>query len=124
MSENPFSGFLRGLNRIGQGYTEANRRVSSFLEWLGPVVDRTKEGAILAGEALIKLRLLCIITFYRGGWSEVPLKGMELSEFLPLVDRLHDKPNEEVKEELDSITLLDSTRTEALYPVGLYEPQN
>lgn len=117
MSENPFSAFLRSLDRIGRGYAEVNRRVSSLLEWLEPAVSRLREGAVRFGEALIKWRLLCIITFYRGGWSEVPLRDMELSEFIPLVDRLRDKPNEEVKVELDS-AILDYFRREDYTPLS------
>lgn len=37
-----------------------------------------------------------------GGWSEVPLSSMNLPEYSDLVERLMDKPDKEVKRELDA----------------------
>lgn len=101
MSDNPLSGFLRGLDRVGRGYAEINRRLSSWLEQLEPAAKRLAELARQFGDGLLVWSLVSSITFNRGGWSEVPLKNMPLSEFVPLLDQLKDKPDEEVSAALD-----------------------
>jgi hypothetical protein len=46
------------------------------------------EGAYWFGENLALVLVLSAITFPRGGWSEVPLRGMNLVEYTRLLERL------------------------------------
>jgi hypothetical protein len=66
-----------------------------------PAVEGFLEGARQAGDALSAWLVVEAMMFHRGGWSEVPLRGMALSEAFPLVERLWDKPEEQVRRELD-----------------------
>jgi hypothetical protein len=61
------------------------------------------EGAYWFGENLALVLVLSAITFPRGGWSEVPLRGMNLVEYTRLLERLWDKPTEEIESELDKL---------------------
>jgi hypothetical protein len=61
------------------------------------------ESAYWFGGNLALVLVLSAITFPRGGWSEVPLRGMNLVEYRPLLERLWDKPTEEIENELDKV---------------------
>ena len=93
--------FLEFLNRLGRGYAEFNDRVVAWSEMMRPAVESFLEGARRAGDALSDWLVVQAVTFHRGGWSEVPLRDMALSEAWPLVERLWEKPDEEVRRELD-----------------------
>jgi hypothetical protein len=71
------------------------------VERLEPTAKRFMEAARQIGDGLLAWEFLSILTFARAGWSEAPLKSMELAEFTQLVDRLADKPDEVVKRVLD-----------------------
>jgi hypothetical protein len=69
----------------------------------GPSWDDVLEGFRKIGEAVSASRLISVITFPRGSWSEVPLGGMDLGEFHDLLARSLEKSDEELKEELDRV---------------------
>ncbi len=77
-------------------------------EWYAkaePTLQRVGEAAYQALNGFPVWLVLCSVTFSRGGWSEVPLGDMDLSEFSELVKKLQNKPDEEVKRELDRAIL-------------------
>lgn len=50
-----------------------------------------------------RLAVIRSFTFARGGWHDVPLQGMVAGTFRRWTDELADKPDEEVKAELDDV---------------------
>lgn len=73
---------------------------------LDKILDSLREigaGAYVLGENIALVLVLSAITFPRGGWSEVPLRDMNLGEYTRLLERLWDKPTDELKSELDKL---------------------
>jgi len=64
-------------------------------------MERFLEVASQIDDGLSAYLVLSVITLDRGGWSEVPLRDMDLTEISQLVERLWDKLDEEVERELD-----------------------
>lgn len=103
MNQNPLQDFIDYMNRLGHGYLELNRRITSWTERLQPIFKRFLEVAQQIGDGLSVWLILSTTTFARGGWSEIPLKDMDLSEGMQLVERLWDRTDEEVQRELDIV---------------------
>jgi hypothetical protein len=102
LSQNPLSAFFELFERVGRGYMEFNRHVLDFLqEKVRPATESFLEVATQIGDGLSVWLVLSTITFQRGGWSEAPLRNMVLSESVSLLEKLWEKPDEEVKKELD-----------------------
>ncbi len=53
-------------------------------------------------EDLLRYLLIGTFTFVRGGWHDLPLLKMPASQFRSIVDDLKNKPDEEIKRELDA----------------------
>ncbi len=102
MNENsPLNSFLENWASYVRQYTEAYRRAQEGVARLEPTIRMAAELANKAVENVPYVLLRGSVTFGRGGWSEIPLGEMDLSESSELVDRLYDKPDEEVRRELD-----------------------
>jgi len=101
MSDNPFGDLLERLKRFGRGYAELDRRLAAWQERMRPAMERFLEVASQIDDGLSAYLVLSVITLDRGGWSEVPLRDMDLTEISQLVERLWDKLDEEVERELD-----------------------
>ena len=95
--------FLEFLDRLGRGYAEFNDRVAAWNDRMQPALKNFLDVAQEVGDGLSGWLIISTMTFSKGGWSEVPLGGMALSEAVPLVESLWDKPEEEIKRELDTI---------------------
>lgn len=83
-------------------YAEASDRAVQWYRKHEPTIRHAFEVGGRAIEALPVWLAVGSLTFGRGGWSEVPLSSMDLSEYSGLVERLMNKPDEEVKRELDA----------------------
>lgn len=103
MSQNPLKDFMDEMNRLGEGYLEFHRRIASWTQRLTPAMKRFLEVARQVGDGFSVLIILQTTTFARGGWSEIPLREMTLSESTQLVERLWKKTDEEVQKELDVV---------------------
>lgn len=103
MSQNPLKDFIDEMNRLGEGYLEFRRRIATWAQQLTPAMERFLEVARQVGDGLSVGIILQATTFARGGWSEVPLGEMALSESTQLVERLWNKTDEEVQRELDVV---------------------
>lgn len=102
MNQNsPWDSFLNSLGSYMRQYAEASRKASKAYTRIEPTIRRAVELATRAMEGVPYVLLRGSVTFGRGGWSEVPLGDMDLSESMALVDRLYDKPDEEVRHELN-----------------------
>jgi hypothetical protein len=100
-SQNPMADFFRAVSTIVNPFAEAGRKLSEWYERNEPQFRRVAEVATQVMDGLPNLLSLHATTFARGGWSEAPLEGMDLSESMALVERLCDKPDEVVRRELD-----------------------
>ncbi|MGI8910154.1 MAG: hypothetical protein ACR2JR_06310 [Rubrobacteraceae bacterium] len=98
---NPAADFLRAAGVLANGLAEAGRRFGEWYERNEPEIRRFSEVAAQALDGLPNWLSLCAVTFARGGWSEAPLGEMDLSEFMALVERLRDEPDDVVRRELD-----------------------
>lgn len=99
--ENNRSGFSEGLGYYGRKYVEFSRKAGELYAKVEPTIRRASELGVQAIGSFAAMLALGSVTFARGGWSEVPLADMELPKFSNLVHRLADKPDDEVKRELD-----------------------
>ena len=93
-------GPLEALANLVQGYVGWTERLSRWLEGNGPAIRRFLEGVSAFYEGFPIALMAASATFARGGWSEVPLANMNLSETTDLLERLRDKPDDEVRREL------------------------
>ena len=102
--ENPWAGLWRGLQDFTRWYADLDRRFQAWFAEHGPAIRRFLEGVYeFANELPVALALSAAL-FHRGGWSEIPLRHMDLSEFTGLVERLLNKreaSEEELRQELD-----------------------
>lgn len=96
-------GPLEALENLVQGYVGWTERLSRWLEGNGPAIRRFLEGVNVFYEGFPIALMAASATFARGGWSEVPLANMNLSETTDLLERLRDKPDDEVRRELDGV---------------------
>ncbi len=99
--ENSWNRFLEGLGYYGRKYIEFNRKAGELYAKVEPTIRRAAEVGGQVIEIFPVILARSSLTFARGGWSEVPLADMDLSELSNLVTRLVDKPDDEVKRELD-----------------------
>lgn len=98
---NPAADFLRVAGVLANDLAEAGRRFGEWYERNEPEIRRFSEVTAQALDGLPNWLSLCAVTFARGGWSEAPLGEMNLSEFMALVERLRDEPDDVVRRELD-----------------------
>lgn len=100
---NPVADFLRVAGMLANGLAEVGRRFGEWYEQNEPEVRRFLEVAAQVMDGLPNWMSLCAVTFARGGWSAAPLGQMDLSEFMALVERLRDEPDDVVRCELDRV---------------------
>lgn len=81
------------LDRAANRANEQYRRLQPQLDRLAEQFRELEEGP--------RRRLIQTFTFARGGWHEAPLMEVTVGSLRTLVDELVDKPDEEVKTELD-----------------------
>ncbi|MGF1472942.1 MAG: GNAT family N-acetyltransferase [Rubrobacteraceae bacterium] len=102
--ENPWAGLWRGLQDFTRWHVDLDRRFQAWFAEHGPAIRRFLEGVNEFANELPVVLALSATLFHRGGWSEVPLRHMDLSEFTGLVERLlkkHEVSEEELRQELD-----------------------
>lgn len=99
--ENSWNSFLEGLGYYGRKYIEFSRKAGEWYAKVEPTIRRAAEVGGQVIEIFPVILARSSLTFARGGWSEVPLADMDLSEFSELVTRLAGKPDDEIKRELD-----------------------
>lgn len=93
---------MRVVGTLVGGLAEAGRRFGEWYERNEPQIRRFSEMAVQVLDGMPNWLSRCTVTFARGGWSEAPLGRMDLSEFMALVERLHDEPDDDaVRRELD-----------------------
>lgn len=90
---------VEAANRYAPQIEAANRSLS---EWrrIEPQLQRLADEFRIIEEGP-RHAVIRTFTFARGGWHEAPLMEMTVSEFRTLLNDLVDKPDEEVKDELD-----------------------
>lgn len=86
-------------NRYAPQIEQANRALSRWGQ-IEPKVQRLAEEFRRIEEGP-RHAVIRTFTFSRGGWHEAPLMEMTVNEFRSLLNDLVDKPDAEVKEELD-----------------------
>jgi hypothetical protein len=102
---NLWKGLLEQAGYFARRYIELNHQISEWYARTEPALRRAGELAYQALDNFPVWLVLCSVTFSRGGWSEVPLGNMDLGEFSKLVEQLQDKPDKEVRRELDRAIL-------------------
>jgi len=105
-------GFLHGLTRFVRWYVGVADGVAQWYRQNEPAIRRAMEAGLRFAEDFPVALAITSVTFARGGWSEVPLGNMALSELTPLVERLWDKPDDVVGRELDGAILAYFRRDE------------
>lgn len=101
----PDGGFFADLARFVRWYADAVDRAAEWYRRNEPAIRRALEAGLRFIEDFPVSIAMTSVTFARGGWSEVPLGNMNLSELTPLVERLWDEPDEVVRCELDAAIL-------------------
>ena len=99
-------GFLDGLTRFARWYAGVAEAAARWYRENEPAIRRAVEAGLDFAENFPIVMAMTSATFARGGWSEVPLGNMALSELMPLVERLWDEPDDgTVRRELDGAIL-------------------
>jgi GNAT superfamily N-acetyltransferase len=99
-------GLLDGLTRFARWYAGVAEGAARWYRENEPAIRRVVEAGLDFANNFPIAMAMTSATFARGGWSEVPLGNMELSELTPLVERLWDEPDDEaVRRELDGAIL-------------------
>lgn len=97
----PSDGFLVGLARFVRWYADPADGVTRWYRQNEQAIRRALEAGLQFVEDFPVAMAMTSVTSARGGWSEVPLGNMELSELAPLVEHLWDEPDDVVRRELD-----------------------
>ncbi|MDP9439852.1 MAG: hypothetical protein M3P49_14105 [Actinomycetota bacterium] len=100
---NSWNDLLERMSYVASSYAKASDTAFQWYREHEPNIRRAFEVGSTAIEALPVWLAISSLTFGRGGWSELPLSSMTLPEYSGLVERLMDKPDEEVKRELDEV---------------------
>lgn len=99
-------GLLKGLTRFARWYSDVAEGAARWYRENEPAIRRVVEAGLDFAENFPIVIAMTSATFARGGWSEVPLGNMALSELTPLVERLWDEPDDgAVRRELDRVIL-------------------
>lgn len=102
---NPWGEVFKGLNDFARWYSDLDRGIQRWFDKRGSELQRFVEGfSRFADEVPVGLAIASVM-FHRGGWSEVPLDDMNLSEFSVLVMTLLEgqgTSEKEVHKELDA----------------------
>ena len=102
---NPWSEVFKGVNDFVRWYSDLDRRIPRWFDERRSGIQRFVESVSkFADEVPVGLAIASVM-FHRGGWSEVPLDEMDLSEFSVLIVTLIEgqaTSEEEVREELDA----------------------
>ncbi len=105
-SPSPGNEFLAGLTRFVRWYAGVADGAAQWYRRNEPAIRRAVEAGLRFAEDFPVALAITSVTFARGGWSEVPLGNMALSELTPLVERLWDEPDDGVvRRELDGAIL-------------------
>lgn len=99
-------GFFDGLTRFSRWYAGLAEGAARWYRENESAIRRVVEAGLRFAEDFPVAMALTSVVFARGGWSEVPLGNMALSELTPLVERLWDEPDDGVvRRELDGAIL-------------------